>query len=492
MNEIVAYGMGAKWRENEERLAIIDGEKSITYKQLENEVAHISAYLVSLGVMCEDKIFVYMERGIEYVTVMFAILKAGACFVPFDKNMKETEIISCFQEIEGRYIFTDDIVIENELCNKVIKYKLAREATINSISFPEIYESSLAYIIFTSGTTGKQKGVMIEYKSLYNLIMALNERVYEYPNKNIRVGVTASFSFDASIKQIFYSLYFAHTLVIIKNEAKYFGRKFIDYLNKYSVEVVDVTPSLLQLIVMDKRRGITHTLQKILIGGEKLTKDTVRKVYGCFGDKIRIFNMYGPTECCVDVAAYEIKEEDMVREDEDLPIGKPLKNVSFSIREIDENGVGILYISGIAVGRGYTNSSDGFFNENGMQVYRSGDLAYVDGKGNYFIIGRKDRQVKLRGFRIELEGIDNCFRELEGVSFSYTVLEQIKGREVLVSFIKSRSNNKSEFISKFREKYPFCIVSNYIIFIDRIKLNTNGKVDYKYYKKIFHEHLGTL
>lgn len=475
--------LGAIYQNSEkypDRIALECDGVVLTYSELFSKIQRIAYILIRKGVKKEDKVFIYLPRTVEYIVYELGIMYAGGAFVPFDEKVPWSRVEECFNEAKGKYIISDN-KYPFDLTDKIIVTEEFEKTDSDPIlEMGSNEKGDLAYIIFTSGSTGKPKGVMIEHGCLENLVEALDEAIYKKERFHYRVAVFASFAFDSSIKQIYYALCKGHSLVIVCQKDKIIGRKIINFICDKKINVIDFTPSLINLLYLDKKYARDNELKKILIGGEVLTYSHVNKLKAIVGADKSIYNLYGPTECCVDVSAYEIEKSNTGESpDEVLPIGKCLNGNHFEISKKDNGDELVIY--GASVGRGYVNGIQ-FQDEDGRRMYNSGDLVRIDKNGNYIVDGRVDNQIKINGYRVELEEIENAICSMEQVTMASSIVERKKLKSEIVVFVKADCE-KDEILVYLEEKLPKYMIPSKIIFVDKVVLNQNGKVDKKYYEK---------
>ncbi|HLP44508.1 MAG TPA: amino acid adenylation domain-containing protein [Candidatus Kapabacteria bacterium] len=381
-----------------------------------------------------------------------------------------------------------------------------------------------AYIIFTSGSTGKPKGVLIENKNAVNLVTALNERVYrQYPGC-LKVGLLAPFVFDASIKQIFAALLLGHHLCLVPEETRLDGVGLLAYYKREVIDICDGTPAYIHLLSesmdnTERENWGQSSVKHFLIGGEQLAVPVVARFFkqcGSFAPKIT--NVYGPTECTVDAAAFEITVNNIDRH-EIFPIGTPLANVKVyilgkSMVLLPLGVAGELCIGGAGVGRGYINQPEltrvafekapldtpklliiqhsQFTND---RLYKTGDLARWLDDGNIEFLGRIDNQVKIRGYRIELEEIENLVLHYPGIKDAVvtTITKSMDnanddtGNAYICAYFTvglGQDGENNEIDQNDLKKYlarqlPAYMLPWKYVALEKIPLTPNGKVDKK-------------
>ncbi|MED2604848.1 AMP-binding protein, partial [Bacillus thuringiensis] len=279
----------------------------------------------------------------------------------------------------------------------------------------------MAYVIFTSGTTGNPKGIMVENRSVVNLIFGLKNEIYDKYSSSMRIGLVSPFEFDASVQNMFGALLLGNSLFIVPEEARTDGQKLINFYQEKQINIADGTPMHLRLLTNFIDEEVEYSFKHFIIAGEELPPKLARKFLGLFNENCRpnLTNAYGPTETTVDSTCYHVQHAELEFMNQ-LPIGRPLANQKVYImgdnQQLQPVGIpGELCISGEGLARGYLNqpklTMDKFvpiqINKEGSsiiddKVYRTGDLARWLPDGNLEYLGRMDDQVKIRGLRIEL------------------------------------------------------------------------------------------
>ena len=359
--------------------------------------------------------------------------------------------------------------------------------------FPPSSEN-LAYVIYTSGSTGTPKGVMIEHRSVLNLVSALGDRVYDHQPGPCRVALIAPMVFDASVQQIFGCLLQGHTLFPIDEETARDGNRLCQFFRDCQIELSDGTPTLLSILLdSGLGRGEPLSLRHLIIGGEPLP---ARLVGECSRrarlSRVALTNIYGPTECCVDVSAHTVDPGE--GEERTVPIGRPLANIRLYV--LDERGqpcpIGVpgeLYIGGANVGRGYLRRPeltaerflpDPFSGLPGARLYRTGDMTRYRPDGAIEFLGRNDDQVKIRGYRIELGEIENCLRshpEVKAAAIVARPASRGAGQELAAYLVLARPLTVSDLRQHLETKLPPYMVPARFFLLEALPLNTSGKID---------------
>lgn len=396
------------------RVAIVDSRNSITFKKLDETSNQVANYLLANGCQKEDIVVIHLDKSIESIISILGVLKVGATYLVLETDYPNQRLNSIINDCKPSIIITsneinlkisnsDNLILhfeDHKNYKKLLSHSLSQNA------------DSLAYLIYTSGSTGKPKGVKISHGNVINLIEGLNEKIFR-GKTNQRLALLAPLTFDASVQQLFSSLCLGNTLVLCPDLVKKDPKLLIDFFNKNQINVSDGTPSHLKML--NTIKGATIFLDQFLIGGEILSIDVMNKFYSLYHkSNVEVFNVYGVAECCVDSTCYKINKE-IINELGFIPIGKPLKGTRIFI--LDENnsivpdGVkGEIYIGGSGIGKGYINNntltSKKFNLYNQDLIYKTGDIGRKLQDGNIQFIGRMDRQINLRGHRIELEEIE--------------------------------------------------------------------------------------
>jgi amino acid adenylation domain-containing protein len=355
-------------------------------------------------------------------------------------------------------------------------------------------KNSATYIIYTSGTTGDPKGVVIEQGSLLNLAEGLFSEVYspQWSDRQVRVALLASFSFDASIQQLVAVLLGGHSLYIVSDDLRRDPAALHHFLEKNKISVCDGTPSLFSLLTEywheHQRCSCVDTY---LLGGEELRADLLASYFSIEGhEKKRLFNAYGPTECCVDSTLYSVNFNNH-RDYVIPPIGYALPHVTLSVR--DKNGSllpegipGELWICGRGVSRGYYRDQHltdmRFVLSQGERWYRTGDICRQLEGGLFLFAGREDQQVKVGGYRIEIGEVESILHQCPQVNSAIVVADDFTGSGVrtLASYIvPSGSFDPSQIRAFLSIQLPTYAIPTHFIPMPELPVTVSGKVDRK-------------
>ncbi|MCT7967810.1 amino acid adenylation domain-containing protein [Laspinema sp. D1] len=434
---------------------VFEGEQ-LTYQELNAKANQLAHYLQGLSVATEVLVGIYIERSLEMVIGLLGILKAGGAYVPLDPNYPSERLALMLEDSSVPLLLTQEKLVEKLPPNSAHVVCLDSEwEDISSYSEENpssgVKPKNLAYVIYTSGSTGKPKGVLIEHGSLVNYTRAA---IAEYGiDLTDRVLQFASISFDASAEEIYPCLTLGATLVLRTDSMLDSFSGFLQKSSTWNLTVLSLPTAYwheLAARLSEENLLIPPSLRLVIIGGEKALPKRLKTWQEYVGQRVRLMNTYGPTETTVVATICELSTADATLRE--LPIGRPIGNVQTYI--LNENrqpvpiGVpGELHIGGAGLARGYLNRPEltderfipnPFSDSPSDRLYKTGDLVrYLpDSKIEY--LGRIDNQVKVRGFRIELEEIEAVLSQHPNVrEVAIIDREDTPGNKRLVAYIVS-------------------------------------------------------
>lgn len=483
-------------RQMPEKDALIFGSSAISYSQLNKLANALAIRLIELNVAIEDFVIVNLDRSFELVISIFGILKAGGVYVPVTKDIPPARFNSIIEDCSPRVIITTKAQSETIPANTpVIFVDDFIEKNINSDIENlqiDVQPNNLAYCIFTSGTTGKPKGVLIEHHSVINRLEWM-QKEFPITEKDVLLQKT-SITFDVSIWELFWWSFVGAKLVLLEPGAEREPIKMLRTIENNKVSVIHFVPSMfntfLKTVDADHTVNQIKSLRYIFCSGEALHASQVTGFYELnskLKNQTTLVNLYGPTEATVDVTYFICKHDGA----ETIPIGKPIDNTEIYIIDksdavLSKSQTGELVICGVNLARGYLNSeeltNEKFFllnvDEEIKRAYRTGDEAYFDETGEIIYKGRIDTQVKLRGFRIELTEIENTLLSHPDVC-ECTCIVKDEGQENahIVAFVVSSSNIElKQYVSQFLPDY---MVPAKIVNVEQVPVTSSGKADRK-------------
>jgi amino acid adenylation domain-containing protein/non-ribosomal peptide synthase protein (TIGR01720 family) len=469
-----------------QRTAIAGSEVNVTYAELDDKSSRLAQFLISEhGVQRGDVIGVLAPRSELWVIALLGILKAGAVYLPLDPEYPEerirfmmedagakslllhSECLTIVTELMGTPMFALDLQLET----------LAPAAELSSRVAPE----DAAYIIYTSGSTGHPKGVLLEHAGLVN--MAVHHVESFGFDETDRLTQFYSPCFDGSILEVFVAFLSGATLVIARPEVIKDPQQFSSYIAAQGITTVNAPPMYLDALDWENLPQV----RRVISAGDQAKAETARRL----AENRAYNNSYGPTEATVCAANYQV--DNSISYGNRIPVGRPLSNMAIYLLDdelnlIPEGVVGEICISGVGLARGYLNRDEltaKSFVVNpfvpGERLYRTGDLGVWLPDGNLEVAGRKDSQVKVRGFRVELGEIESQLLQQSAVQEAVVVLrEELPGSKRLVAFVSPAVMLSGETLREYlKARLPAFMIPSSFVLLDRMPVNRNGKVDRK-------------
>lgn len=473
-------------------IALIYGEKTISYKDLDDRANQLASHLISLGVGPDSMVAVFMERSIDLMISILGILKAGGAYVPIDLSYPVDRVSYLINDCKAPVVITQKNLLDKvdsagatTLCSEDFDQILKKHSMSKRAS--EVSPRNTCYVIYTSGSTGNPKGVIVEHYTVVNYIAWCND--YYFGNKEFgNFGLYSSLSFDLTVTSIFCSLTRGKSLTVFNQFEDVPDILRDSFGSKTEVDVIKMTPA--HILVLENLGLKTDKIKKAIVGGEELTTRHV-EILQSINPAMEIVNEYGPTEATVGCVI-----KDVIHPKDALTIGKPIDNAEVFILDANYQplppGVpGRLFIGGGGLARGYHNrpdlTSEKFqiltINGEPMRLYDSGDLVRHRLTGEIEFLGRIDNQVKVRGYRIELGEIESQLITLPSVKEQIVIArEDEPGDKKLVAYIVliSGTTTTPEVIKEqLRKKLPEYMIPSAFVILDEMPLTVNGKIDRK-------------
>ncbi|MBQ7641912.1 MAG: amino acid adenylation domain-containing protein [Acholeplasmatales bacterium] len=462
-----------------DNIAVIFKNKKYTYAEVDKISNKIAYFLASKGIKRGDVVSIIIPRN-EYMPISaLGVLKTGAAYQPLDYTYPEDRLLFMIKDANAKYLIADE-----ELIKKIPECDLPALFTkdIPSLSEDKVKltnpdKDSLFILLYTSGTTGTPKGVMLSHLNLVNFA-AWYRKFYDLKPGNV-VSAYAGFGFDACMMDIYPALTTGAAVCVVPDELRMNLDQLANYYTENNVTHSFMTTQVGRLFAAE---GYKSTLKYLSVGGEKLTPLTPPTDY-------KLYNGYGPTECTIFTTAYLVDK--MYHR---IPIGKPLDNYKLYVvdnkgQQLPNGALGELWISGLGVGLGYLNLKEKteqtfiknpFSNDKDYQrIYRTGDIVRRLGDGTIDFIGRNDGQVKIRGFRIELGEVEMVIRSFAGIK-DVTVQAfdlEAGGKFLAAYFTSDKKIDINELKKHIKDNKPAYMVPASIMQIDAIPLNQNQKVN---------------
>jgi amino acid adenylation domain-containing protein len=479
-------------RATPEAVAVVFDERRMTYAQLNIRANKLARRLEKLGVGPDKLVAVCMERSFDLIVVLLGILKAGGAYLPVDPALPRERQALMLDDAQPLVLITEQalqlevpavrgtvLVIEGE--------RASMEGESGADAPHRVTPKNLAYVMYTSGSTGVPKGVEIPHDALVNFLASMQERP-GLTAQDVLVAVT-TFSFDIAGLEIFLPLVTGAKVIFLSRDDAADGFRVLHHLNTQNATVLQATPSTWRMLLDAKWAGNPNL--KMLCGGEALPKDLATQLLAKGGE---LWNMYGPTETTIWSSAARITAEDA-----SISIGEPIANTQLYILDphlqpVPMGVTGELHIGGLGLARGYRNRAeltaekfvlDPFSGIPGSRLYKTGDVARLRAKGQIELLGRLDHQVKIRGFRIELGEIEARIAEHPGVKeVVVTAREDIPGRKQLVAYLVLHAESPAapalpDLRAFLEPKLPEYMVPAFFEVLAALPRTPNGKINRK-------------
>ncbi|HSF38962.1 MAG TPA: amino acid adenylation domain-containing protein, partial [Thermoanaerobaculia bacterium] len=449
-------------RRTPEALAVVAGDERLTFAALDHRANRIAWHLAALGIGPDDRVALCLERSADAIAALLGTLKAGGAYVPLDPIQPAERLAAMLSDSGARVVLSQESLSSRIPVGGWRIVLLDGERSILE-SYPdrdpevEVEPENLAYVLYTSGSTGRPKGTLIQHRSVANLALALDRSVYRRLGDGpLRVSLNAPLYFDASVKQ-WVRLLAGDALAIVAEELRADGASLLDWLAREEVDVLDCTPSLLRLLLGAGLQERTGAPRALLVGGEAI--DSALWETLAADPYRRFFNVYGPTECTVDVAVDEITAG------RTPSIGRAIANVEVHVLDAGQHRqplglAGELCVAGAGLARGYLGRPDltaekfipdPFGDRPGGRLYRTGDRVRFLPDGHLEFLGRVDHQVKLRGFRIELGEIEAALASHPDVGEAVVLLrEDQAGQPRLVGYAVPKRRSSAQPAGRYR------------------------------------------
>lgn len=471
-------------------VAIKYGKERISCKIVDEKSNQFTNYLIKEGVKKGDFVGLLMERSVDLLIVILGIIKAGAAYVPMDVKWPQKRKNHIIESCCPKYLIVDsNEKVENDYCGSVLdinKFNWENyERCKPSIKYSQ---DDVVYVIYTSGTTGIPKGVMVTQKNLMNLLQWMQ---ITYPcEKEDCYLLKTSYSFDVSTTEIFAWILGNGSVAILEKEKESDPEEILNSIQEYEITHINFVPTMFQIFVnqiSEMHREVFDKVKYIFLAGEVVGHNAVGKMYG-ISEKVKIVNLYGPTECTVYATYYDIQNKKYIN---DIPIGKPIQNVSAYVVDSDFclQPVGIpgeLLLGGTAVSIGYYHddkmTSKRFISvdwNKDSKVYCTGDIVQWNADGTLKYLGRKDHQIKIRGYRIEKAEIEKAISEYPKIRDVVVVEynEKETGKVLCAYIVGENAIDRTELREFLKEQLPVYMIPTLFIDIPSVPYTTSGKVN---------------
>lgn len=476
-------------RRTPDAVAVICKDRRLTYSELNTRANELAMRLIARGVGPESLVGLLLERSAELVASVLGILKAGGAYLPIDPAYPDERIAFHLRDAKPSVVLTSDRLalrlpaadFEAVLIDSPGQAVAAGSERLGPVS--PLTSGNLAYVMYTSGSTGSPKGVMVSHRNVVNVLTSILEKV---PLKERDVVPSlATFCFDISVAEVFLPLSVGAKVVMIDRETAMDGRRLSRRLDETGATFIQPTPATYRLLLeagWQPKPGLT-----MVSTGDRLTADLANQLAG---RGPVLWNLYGPTETAIWSTGTRIEKPG-----DPITIGRPLANTRTYIlddrmRSVPPGADGELFIGGDGVTRGYLGRPDltaerfvpdRFSGAPGARLYRTGDLARFLADGRIEFLGRLDHQVKLRGYRIELGEIEAVLCRHSGVRSAVVLSREMSRDEPRLSAFVVPATVGAVSVRELRAflkgKLPEYMVPVEMALLERLPLTTNGKVD---------------
>ncbi len=492
-------------RENSDKTAInlFEGN-DVTYNTVNVLSNKIANFLLSKSIGRNDVVAILNNKTAMSYSIMIACLKIGAVYTnldpksPIERFNKMVEI--CNPKLLFYYSDENNVMSEFKTDKfKSINYanpEFIKEVNVVGMDFPaynrEVTANTPAYIMFTSGSTGFPKGVVISHQNILNFI-EWSRTIYNTTTDDVFTNINPM-HFDNSVFDFYASLFTGASIVPVGENLTRNPRKLVEALNQVLPTIWFSVPSM--LVYMLNMRALKETdlptLRVVTYGGEGFPKNQLRKLWKYWGHSVRFVNVYGPTECTCICSSYDVSAKD-IEKDELLPLGHMAPNfyglvVNDDGKKVQLGEIGELYIGGPNVGIGYYNdikkTEEFFIGNPGVEshkeiVYKSGDLVKQDPDTKMFLFcGRKDNQIKRMGYRMELEEIEHVINSIDFIKESAVVyIDNKKYSSKIIACLNSSDEDDNKIAEILRKYLPSYMLPDLYFYFRQLPKNQNGKID---------------
>ena len=473
--------------------------KQNNYADLKEYSDSLAAYIDQLGIATGSPIMIFGGQEFEMIASFLAAAKSGHPYIPVDINSSEERIESIIKIANPALIIAIKELPVKISNRPIVELKQLQDIFTENSNYQiehAVSGEDTFYIIFTSGTTGAPKGVQISSDNLLSFVNWIIGKKFDLPKQPITLS-QPPFSFDLSVMDWVPTLVLGGQLKAVSRELADDFKRLFQTLPEYNPQVFVSTPSFVDLCLIDpdfNEKKMSNACY-FLFCGEELTKKTALKLIDRF-PKAKIFNTYGPTEATVAISQVEITKK-IIEKSDRLPIGYPKEDTGVAIfgnqqQLLPEGETGEIVIYGQSVSKGYLNNPEktqaAFFSYKGQHAYRTGDLGTLDAKGLLHYCGRKDFQIKLHGYRIELEEVNHALLKSRFVKQAVAVPRYDDDHKVsqLLAWVVPRENDFAKNIDLTKAlkedlkevMMPYMIPSRFV-YKESLPISANGKIDVK-------------
>ena len=481
--------------------AVMTPTVAITYASLDGLSRRLSRRLIDeFGVVSGEPVAIMLEKDEWPIIAMLGILRAGACYVPLAVDSPQDRVEAVATAAKIRLLLCDQPQLSASALPQIERIDIKRLLTqerqsVHSTARPlpalhglpdiiQVNSSALAYVMFTSGTTGIPKGVVIDQAAILRLVIDTD---FHQVQAGERVLLTGSLAFDAATFEIWGPLLNGGTVCIPEGTTLLDIDSFDRLMTLFSVDTLFMTTGLFNQVV-NRKLAAFENVTTVLTGGEKISVSHARRLRSAYPE-LRLLHVYGPTENTTFSSWHPISADDLDRVT--VPIGRPVANSELyvldqSLNILPRGAVGDIYCGGQGLALGYldddeTDARFDFADIAGEQrrLYKTGDLGRWNSDWQLEFLGRSDRQTKIRGFRIELGEVEFQLRAIDAISDAYVIAEMVDDKRELIAYLVpvSEEISATSIRDRMRVNAPAYLIPSKFIFLTTLPLNASGKVD---------------
>ncbi|NOR69016.1 MAG: amino acid adenylation domain-containing protein, partial [Methylomarinum sp.] len=472
---------------NASKTAVEFQKLTLSYQQLDQLSNQLATHLINQGIKSNDIVAICLPRSMEMIIGLLAILKASAAYLPIPIDIPDERISNILQQSKAQALLTlshfkPRLSLLNSNTIFINDYQLQQG---HSVQHTNIKSDNLAYIIFTSGSSGQAKGVMIDHAALSSRIQWL-QSLFKITPKD-RMGQTIQYNFDPSIIEIFLSLTQGACLVLTP-ENSYTAESFAPFIINQKITSLALVPSSVRMLLQGLKPSQKTHIRVVCCGGERLEPSLAKQFLQ--QTEAQLFNVYGPTEATIIASAWECEKDFSV---ESLPIGKPADNtpiviIDRQLKTLPVNEIGEIAIAGNTLAQGYVNQAElttvafPINSHDHTRLYKTGDLGYIAYDGLLYFSGRIDRQIKISGYRIELGEIESILQLNDNVNIAAVTTASTGQQTSIYAYVETTVKDTDTLIKELSlillQKLPSYMQPRRIIPVTTIKTSLTGKIDY--------------
>ncbi|MEJ6472783.1 amino acid adenylation domain-containing protein [Pseudoalteromonas piscicida] len=482
-------------QDNPNKVALLDKDERLTYKQLDVLSSQLAHQLLESGVAQGDYIGLLAHRHWQSIVSVMGILKAGCAYVPIDSDLPDDRVRVMLQDSGAKALLTDSDRRFEDCVSRC--FRIDKEDWVQGLSYfpnavPKLEEAldctSPFYMIFTSGTTGRPKGVMLNHNNIKQFLLGFTQRHDITPG--LRYGYGNGMATDLGNSILFSALFCGGKLHLYDQATMLKAEEFQRRLAQEPVDLMTLTPTHF-IALQEQGKEMALPCKTLILAGEALSPTLAKAILTQIQAReleCQLVNLYGPTETTIGSLTHIFDNQ---TDFDQVSIGKPLPGVRIRITDKAKNmlptgAVGELWIGGDIVADGYVGRDElnieSFINIEGARYYRTGDLANISGDGLVYFHGRRDKQVKIRGYRVELSEVESRLNELPTVQLAAVVCKKDASDELLVAYILPVEAGENVDIqalrNALRNTLPHYMLPQHYEIIDAIPRTASGKIDY--------------